>query len=723
MSTSNLLGTALLATVWMPVSVLAQATADQEDIDEIVVTGIFDEPDRVTGSAHRIDEVTLEQFQYTDVNRTLNLVPGVYAREEDGVGLRPNIGLRGGSSDRSQKVVLMEDGVLLGPAPYSAPAAYFFPLTRRMVGIEVFKGPASIEFGPQTIGGAINLVSAPIPDATTGSVEVSGGSDGYRHLHARAGTQGETYGVLAEFMHFGSDGFKQLDGGGDTGFDKNEFIFKVARELGPGKLELRFTYADEVSDETYLGLTQQDFDENPLRRYQASAFDRMEWDWFAGRADWRQQWLGGELTITGYTQHLDRAWRKFNNFQGADIRQILANPDSPFNQLFVGILNGADSDGVSGSQDDIRIGTNDRSFVAQGLQGQQRWKFGERVTHTLSVGARWHIDRVRRLHDEFGFEQLDGHIAQNEQPRAILTDNTGYTQALALWARDEISAGRWTVVPGLRVEAIRNSFTNRIVGAKNDNDYFVVLPGLGVLYELTDSIDVLIGAHEGFSPATPSLTRDLDPESSLNYEAGGRWRSPVGRFELIGFLNDYSNLTAVCTISAGCLPSELDTQTNAGEVRTQGVEFGWTGDYSVGANLSVPLALTYTYTDAEFQEGFASTNPQFGTVEPGFELPYVPANRANLAVGLIGEQWGINLSATYVDRMRDVAGRGAIQESDGSDAYTVLDLAAHYQWSDRWRLSARVDNLADNEYVVSRRPFGARPGKPRTVQLMVAMQY
>ncbi|MEO0367036.1 MAG: TonB-dependent receptor plug domain-containing protein, partial [Pseudomonadota bacterium] len=243
MSTSNLLGTALLATVWMPVSVLAQETPDQEDIDEIVITGIFDEPDRVTGSAHRIDEVTLEQFQYTDVNRTLNLVPGVYAREEDGVGLRPNIGLRGGSSDRSQKVVLMEDGVLLGPAPYSAPAAYFFPLTRRMVGIEVFKGPASIEFGPQTIGGAINLVSAPIPDATTGSVEVSGGSDGYRHLHARAGTQGETYGVLAEFMHFGSDGFKQLDGGGDTGFDKNEFIFKVARELGPGKLELRFTYA------------------------------------------------------------------------------------------------------------------------------------------------------------------------------------------------------------------------------------------------------------------------------------------------------------------------------------------------------------------------------------------------------------------------------------------------------------------------------------------------
>ena len=176
-------------------------SSDAGRLEEVTVTGILGEPDRVTGSAHRIGQDLLETFQYDDINRVLNLVPGVYSREEDGVGLRPNIGLRGGSADRSQKVTLMEDGVLISPAPYSAPAAYFFPLTARMVGVEVFKGPSSIQHGPQTIGGAINLISAPIPGNTELLAGVAGGSNAYRQLHVRGGTQHERLGVLGEYVH------------------------------------------------------------------------------------------------------------------------------------------------------------------------------------------------------------------------------------------------------------------------------------------------------------------------------------------------------------------------------------------------------------------------------------------------------------------------------------------------------------------------------------------
>ena len=84
-------------------------------------------------------------------------------RGEDGFGLRPNIGIRGANPDRSKKVTLMEDGILFGPAPYSAPAAYYFPLITRMELVRVIKGPGAISFGPQTVGGAIDLVTRGIP--------------------------------------------------------------------------------------------------------------------------------------------------------------------------------------------------------------------------------------------------------------------------------------------------------------------------------------------------------------------------------------------------------------------------------------------------------------------------------------------------------------------------------------------------------------------------------
>ncbi len=121
------------------------------------------DPRRVAGSASVISKDELERNEHNDIHQILKGVPGVYAREEDGFGLRPNIGLRGVSPDRSSKVTLMEDGVLFGPAPYSAPAAYYFPMASRMVGVEVYKGPAAIRFGPNTIGGAVNLRTREVP--------------------------------------------------------------------------------------------------------------------------------------------------------------------------------------------------------------------------------------------------------------------------------------------------------------------------------------------------------------------------------------------------------------------------------------------------------------------------------------------------------------------------------------------------------------------------------
>ena len=115
-----------------------------------------------TGASYYLSSEELQAFNYIDINRALKSVPGVNLYEEDGFGLRPNISLRGTSPQRSSKITLMEDGVLIAPAPYSSPAAYYFPSVARMQAIEILKGSSQVTW-PLYHGGVINLVSRRFP--------------------------------------------------------------------------------------------------------------------------------------------------------------------------------------------------------------------------------------------------------------------------------------------------------------------------------------------------------------------------------------------------------------------------------------------------------------------------------------------------------------------------------------------------------------------------------
>ena len=186
-------------------------------LDSVNVFGKPQDVDKAAGSAHYLDDETLARFNFRDIHRVLRQVPGVYIVEEEGFGLRPNIGIRGSGTDRNSRITVMEDGVLIAPAPYAAPAAYYFPTLARINGIEIRKGSASVQAGPRTTGGAINLISTPIPAEASAKVDLSTGSDGALLAHAWAGAMGERFGALVEGVRQQSDGFKRIDGGGDAG--------------------------------------------------------------------------------------------------------------------------------------------------------------------------------------------------------------------------------------------------------------------------------------------------------------------------------------------------------------------------------------------------------------------------------------------------------------------------------------------------------------------------
>ena len=101
-----------------------------------------------TGAAYFLSTTELAEFNFSDIHRALNKIAGINFYEEDGFGLRPNISIRGTSPERSSKIAIMEDGILISPAPYSASSAYYFPSVARMQAVEVLKGSSQIQYGP-----------------------------------------------------------------------------------------------------------------------------------------------------------------------------------------------------------------------------------------------------------------------------------------------------------------------------------------------------------------------------------------------------------------------------------------------------------------------------------------------------------------------------------------------------------------------------------------------
>lgn len=678
---------------------------------------------RIGGSAYQVPQEQLETWEQDDPHAVLMQVPGVYVRQEDGYGLRPNIGLRGANSDRSARVTLMEDGILFGPAPYSAPAAYYFPMMSRAVAVEVFKGPAAVAYGPATVGGAINLVMRDVPEETSGQLDLSGSTDLTGKVHGWIGTAGENWGVLVEGLHLHSEGYKTLDWGGeDTGFSRSEFMARARYVIDPWasvrhRFNLKLGFARELSDETYLGLTEADFAADPYRRYGASALDEMRWWRTQGQLQYAiESDDGWTLRATAYRHDLARAWRKFSGFRGYPAAfDLLTGPLSGQRRVYYDLLTGA-QDSLTPDEDAI-LGTNDRTYFSQGVQLDTTWeRTHETWSQRLTAGVRVHNDAVERNHTEENYGLESRNLVLRPDSEVQTADNTGSALALATWVVWQPSVAGLTLAPGIRFEAILTTFEDRAAETQTDASQFVLVPGLGAHYALTDIWGLIAGAHRGFNPVAPGPTSDTEPESSLNYEAGVRAFDPVDNslFEVIGFWNAYTNLSGTCTFAGGCTEAQVDRQFNAGEARILGVEVAAARRFAVGAGLEIPVRASYTFTDASFLTSFVSENPQFGRVDADDALPYVPRHQASFEAGLTGSNWGVAAVGLFVDEMLEQAGTFADEETARTDRLLTLDATAWYLIAERWRLYLRGDNLTGTQAVVSRRPYGARPNRPRS---------
>ena len=731
--------------IWLAAAVAwPQGFADEDPpfFEEVTIVGTRDDVRNMPGAAHVLGPDDITRFGYTDIQRLARQIPGVSIQVEDGYGLRPNVSIRGVASERSSRITLLEDNVLIAPAPYSAPSAYYFPTTGRMHSVEVLKGPAAISQGPYTIGGALNLVSTPIPAEPGGAIVAEAGQDGTWRLHAiYGGSTDRGFGFLIETHQWLSDGYQAIDRGGESGLVVADYTLK-ARFAPPDsrhRFDAKLQFADQVSDQSYLGLTDADFARDPFRRYGISALDEIETDHDQMILRYTLA-LGDalEFSAVAYNNTHARDWFKTegidfdgsedaqtfsrtswsNVIRAANLGASLSGADSA---ELLAILHGA-ADTPAGS---IQIRSNAREYFSRGVQVGLAWESNlGGAEHAIDIGARLHADEEDRLQRNSAYSQRGGRLVLDD---AGLLGNAGNriqeARAVSVFVQDRIAIGRWSVSTGLRYEDIeqeRTRFETRSgrtahpgersaenVRDRRENLTTVLLPGIGVSLDATENAELFVGAHKGFT--APSNAPGVNEETALNYEAGARVYGRGWNGELTVFLSDYDNLLGVCTASSGA-DCEVGDAFNGDAATVRGVEASLSADLSTATRFQLPFTLTFTRMDATFDSDVADTD-FFGDVRRGDPVPYLPEHQFHAMIGWMRGPVQANLSVHYVD---EVCVRASCGDFEKTDSALTVDVAASWRLNERVELFARIENLTRSTGILGRHPYGARPNKDRT---------
>ncbi len=691
----------------------AAATAQEYSIqmESIQIIGTREDARAIPGSGAVIEERQIRIEAASDINQLLKTIPGTYIREEEGLGLRPNIGIRAATSERSGKVTLMEDGVLIAPAPYADPAAYYFPTVMRLKSVEVLKGAPLLRHGPQTTGGVINLISTPIPETRSGEVTAIVGQNSSRDLSAYYGGRGGNFGWLVETVQRSGDGFKRIDRNNrDAGYDIQDYLVKFGWDGANQSLLFKAQYSEETSNETYLGLTDTDFRSNPNRRYGLSAIDQMD-NQHQGYSLTYQLELGDRTTLTavGYHNVFARNWFKL------DGGGSLVNAANAGDANAQAILNGT-ADRVG-----LRYKHNSRDYQSTGLELNALFDL---AAHSLNLGGRIHQDESDRFQPVEIYNQINGILVFQGINQPGSSDNrVESVDAFSFWITDSWQFNNaLNINLALRYEDVQSArvqyadVQRSTVASRSSNDTRIWLPGASFTYELNDSWQLLAGLHKGFSPLGGSAAPTEKPETSINYEAGARFNRDSFFAEAILFVSDFDNKAENCSLATPCSNGATSGSFITGEAQVSGLEIQLSNQFALKA-FQVPVTVAYTYTQAEITRD----NPTTGFAE-GDRLADIPENIFSLTAGLEHPSgWNNYLVAKYIDQMCVHTGCDSGNRLEHSQSLWVLDLISRYQINASTLAFFKVDNLLDERAIVSRKPDGARPNKPQTA--MIGLEY
>ncbi len=215
----------------------------QVESTEMIVTATGTNQSRAeSGQAITVlDDSLIESRQSTSVADLLSTTPGVTVSRNGGVGQPTAVRIRG--SESSQVLVLIDGVRVNDPASPAGAFDYGNLLTGNIDRIEVLRGPNSVPWGSQAIGGVVNIVTAPIDGANLRA------EYGYKNSKQVVGQAGGKIGIVTASLgggYFDDDGISAFkDGSERDGYRQYAGNARVGVAFSDNvSLDLRGYYAD-----------------------------------------------------------------------------------------------------------------------------------------------------------------------------------------------------------------------------------------------------------------------------------------------------------------------------------------------------------------------------------------------------------------------------------------------------------------------------------------------
>jgi len=612
----------------------------------ITSTGIKGEIKDIPGTVSVIDAKQIQESGAQNIGQIINRVPGVNYLDEDGRGLKPNIGLRGLDPLRNRNLLVLMDGKFpIGMTYYGDPASYYMTPVQSIDRIEVIKGASPVLYGGYSVGGVVNLITKKGKFTPETKADVSYGS--FNSLNAQLSTSGNNGKV--NYMISGL--YRQGDSYRDRGkFNVNDFTINLGTHLDSTSEISIYLNGFSEDSETPGGLTQAQYDSDPTQSQHTS--DHFYSKRFSTALSYKKV----------YKKYHTFSTSVYGNYFVRDWWIAYKNPTN------YGYL-----------RDIHAIGNVSDYNLTKNIFGMK---------NSLIVGVRVHSDRLDDLNIKGDDkESRTGTTTGNKVNTSFIYEGYIY---------DELSITKnLTIAPGVRYSNINYKRNDFVVKRKDEITAEAFVYSGGLIYKIKDHSRIYATVSKGFQPPTLNSALnpgnidagvDLKPETSMNYEAGFR-TDPFSWLSLNAsvYRMDFTNKVI----------SESGINKNAGGSYHRGIE----AEMELGQWKGISFFANGTLQKATFTTG----------ADSGKFLPNAPQQMAALGIRykfpFENQSLIINVFNNYVGKQYSDSKNTEEGSADGKlgavPAYNVMNATINYSRK-HWGVYVNVNNLLDEKYFTLR---------------------